>query len=135
MAVYDRYFARPSVPQTGWMGKVPLGLLEVSDFYAAWHSETQSFRTADSPADRFLSFQTWEQPGWIGKAPLNLWEVPFYAATVSQSGAFEVRGYRDRAYVLQTQPQIAWIAENIGTAAARIKPRMWHVIGWHRIHG
>jgi len=60
-------FERPSSPQTGPLGKFPLSLLEVSDFYAAWHSQSQSFRTLDHYR---LRNEYFTQPdfSWISEA-------------------------------------------------------------------
>lgn len=41
-------FPRVSFPQTGWMGKVPLGLLEVFDFVAPVRQLRDSFMVAES---------------------------------------------------------------------------------------
>jgi len=84
------FFERPSQPQSAPLGKVPLGLLEVQDFYAAWYSETQSFRSKLPAGDRFYILDTQPAFSWLAE-PLNLLDVftvPKFPAMHAQTQSF-----------------------------------------------
>lgn len=83
-------FERPSLPQDAPLSKVPLGLLEVRDFYAAWYSETQSFRSKLPAGNRFYILDTQPAFSWLAE-PLNLvdvFTVAKFPAIYSQTQSF-----------------------------------------------
>lgn len=57
----------------GWLGKVPLGLLEVADYVAAWYTQSASFR---SLGRKRLEHYHMTQPefSWL-KEPLGLTDI------------------------------------------------------------
>ena len=77
---YDKSTVHPRTdfPQTGWMGKVPLTLLEIHDLANA--SRPTSYRSREGPSLDVRNHE-WFQTGWMGKVPLGLLEVAeLYAA-------------------------------------------------------
>ncbi len=113
-------FERPSHPQTAPLGKVPLGLLEVQDFYAAWYSETQSFRSLEREKLSLSQHLTQPQFSWLF-VPLNLIDVPVgVAAWMAHTQSFRSReGSRLDLNQHLTQPQLAWLQEPLGLTLAK----------------
>jgi len=109
-------FERPSLPQTAPLGKVPLGLLEVSGFYAAWSSQAQSFVATQ----RYRGFSEWlTQPD---NTPIEWWGFLIKEALSARhvsikqlANSFRSRD-RDKLSLYQhlTQPDFAWVSEALG---------------------
>lgn len=102
-------FERTDFGSFGWIGKVPLSLLEVSDFYAAWHSQSKSFRS-DGQKDKDSGYYQGQIQGIEWVKPF-LDSLPSFAATF-QTQSFRSDDVADKNTVYyQDQPQQGWIAK------------------------
>jgi len=84
-------FERPDFPQSAPLGKVPLGLVEVLDFIAAWRDQTQAFRSKLPAGDRFYILDTQPAFSWLA-IPINLLDlftIPKFPAIYSQTQSIQ----------------------------------------------
>ena len=92
----ETLFQRPSFPQSAPLGKVPLGLVEVLDFIAAWRDQTQAFRSKLPAGDRFYILDTQPAFSWLA-IPVNLLDLfttPKFAAIHAQTQSLMVADHK-----------------------------------------